>query len=173
MRAAQEWASRDTRYDPRYYPISYPGGDPGQDRGVCTDLVVRAFRGAGIDLQIEVHEDLSADFDAYPARSRYGSRGPDSSIDHRRVGNLAAWFRRHWIPRPIGAGGAGPAGWEPGDIVVWDLRGRGGEDHIGIVSDRVAPSGRPLVLHHFPPRPAEEDVLDRWKIVGHYRAPAG
>ena len=39
-----------TGYDPSYVSIKYPGGDVPLNTGVCSDVLVRAFRSAGIDL---------------------------------------------------------------------------------------------------------------------------
>ncbi len=163
LEGARECVRRAPRYDPAYVPLAYPGGDPGWERGVCTDVVIRAFRAAGVDLQVLVHEDILA-------RPRaYGITAPDPSIDHRRVRNLVVFFSRHAEVLPVD----GP--FRPGDLVVWDLRGRGVPDHIGIVSDGTAPSGRPLVFHHFPStgtfsgHPSEDDCLYRWRILHHFR----
>ena len=78
-KAAEERAEYDIRYDPSYYPLDYPGGDVPEDRGVCTDVVIRAFRALNIDLQVKVHEDMRKNFGLYP--KRWGLRRPDYSID--------------------------------------------------------------------------------------------
>ncbi len=163
LEGARESVRRAPRYDGRYVPLAYPGGDPGWEIGVCTDVVIRSFRVAGLDLQALVHEDILA----RPAA--YGITRPDPSIDHRRVRNLVVFLSRHAETLPT------DGAWEPGDLVVWDLRGRGVPDHIGLVSDRIAPSGRPLVFHHFPRtatfsgHPSEDDCLHRWRILHHFR----
>ncbi len=133
--------------------------------GVCTDLVVRAFRGAGIDLQKQVHEDMGAHFAAYP--QLWGAGGPDANIDHRRVPNLMTFLRRQGRWLPTGTTGADAAGWRPGDVVFWDLPG--GLKHCGVISDRPGRSGLPLVIHNIG-QAAEEDCLTRWPIIGHGRA---
>jgi len=158
---AREEVARHVAYDPSYQRIPYPGGDVDPSRGVCTDVVVRALRAAGIDLQRLVHEDVLARPQAY---ARYVSR-PDANIDHRRVGPLVVWLDAH-AQRLPGA----PRAFAPGDLVVWSLYGTGGLDHIGIVSDRAGPRGLPLVLHNIGPAPTEDDVLDAWPIAGHWRA---
>jgi hypothetical protein len=165
-------------YDPAYVRLAYPGGDVPADRGVCADVIIRAYRALGIDLQQRVHEDMTAAFDAYP--KLWGLTRPDSNIDHRRVPNLEAFLRRQGAALRVTDD---PADYRPGDVVAWNLRGdangRGGFlPHIGIVTDRRAPSGRPQVVHNIGAGPKLEDVLFAWPITGHYRwlpesAPAG
>jgi hypothetical protein len=152
-------------YDPAYVRLAYPGGDVPADRGVCADVVVRAYRALGIDLQQRVHEDMTAAFDAYP--KLWGLTRPDSNIDHRRVPNLAAFLRRQGAALRVTDD---PADYRPGDVVAWNLRGSSGFlPHIGIVTDRLAPSGRPQVVHNIGAGPQLEDVLFAWPITGHYR----
>jgi hypothetical protein len=156
--------SRRPRYDGSYVRIGFPGGDPGWERGVCADLVIRAFRHAGIDLQERVHRDVRT------RPGAYGLRRPDPNIDHRRVRHLRTFFERHALAAED---------WRPGDIVIWDLRGGTTPNHIGIVSERRGPGGAPLVIHHmnrigpFSGYPDEDESLFRWPILGHYRWPAG
>ena len=151
-----------TRYDPSYVEIDYPGGDVPLQTGVCTDVVVRAFRSVGIDLQAAVHEDMVADFGAYP--DRWGLGAPDPNIDHRRVPNLQTYFtRQHW-ELPVGTSGADYA---PGDIVTWSVNGRA---HIGIVSAEPVRQGTHYQIVHNIGRGARiEDVLFTFPITGHYR----
>ncbi len=157
------------RYDGSYVKLAYPGGDPGRARGVCADVVVRAFRHAGVDLQRLVHEDVVAD------PRRYGIRRADPSIDHRRVRNLKTFLDRHAERLTTSAALEGRGEWLAGDLVVWDLYGGHAPNHVGIVSDRRGASGLPLVFHHFPRVagftgvPAEDDCLARWRILAHYR----
>ena len=149
-------------YDPAYRSLKYPGGDVPLHTGVCTDVVVRAIRGCGLDLQKAVHEDMRRDFGAYP--KNWGLKRPDKNIDHRRVPNLMRYFERHHIQmfEKLKLGGS----YRPGDIVAWDLGG--GVLHIGIVSDRV--SGRnPLIIHNIGGGAKEENVLLKFKVIGHYR----
>jgi uncharacterized protein YijF (DUF1287 family) len=152
-------------YDPAYVRLEFPGGDLPRDRGVCTDVIVRALRdGWGIDLQRAVNRDMKADFAAYPALWRL--RTTDRNIDHRRVPNLETLFAR------IGAGvpvSADPAGYKPGDIVSFRLRGSG-LAHIGIVAARRSADGaRPLVTHNIGAGARTEDMLFDHDIKGHYR----
>lgn len=154
-------------YDPAYVRLAYPGGDVAADRGVCADVIVRVFRAAlGIDLQKLVHEDMTAAFADYPRL--WGLARPDRNIDHRRVPNLETFFRRQGAALPVSDDAAN---YRPGDVVAWNLRGDSGFlPHIGIVTDRVAPSGRPLVVHNIGAGPTLEDVLFAWPVTGHYRA---
>lgn len=151
-------------YDGSYVRLAYPGGDVPADRGVCTDVVVRALRATGLDLQQAVHEDMRRHFSAYPAL--WGLRRPDRNIDHRRVPNLETFLRRagHALPASSRA-----ADYRPGDLVSWRLPG--GLPHIGIVSDRLAGdgSGRRLVVHNIGDGARVEDVLLAWPPVGHFR----
>lgn len=163
--AAIERTTHDVVYEPAYRRIAYPMGDVAPDRGVCADLVVRAFRALGVDLQQLVHEDMTADFGAYP--QHWGLQRPDSNIDHRRVPNLETFFTRIGARLPAGDD---PANYRPGDIIAWNLRGDNGwMPHIGIVTDRLAPSGRPMVAHNIGAGPQLEDVLFAWKMTGRYR----
>jgi uncharacterized protein len=161
--SARREVEKKTPYQPGYHRITYPGGDV-PTGGVCTDLVARAFRGAGVDLQQLVHEDMTASFASYPRL--WGASRPDPNIDHRRVPNLMVLFQRrgHWLP--TGTAGTDAASWQLGDVVFWDLPG--GLKHCGIVSDRRGTSGRPLVIHNIGTA-AEEDCLTRWTVIGHGR----
>jgi uncharacterized protein len=153
-------------YDPSYVRLDYPGGDVAPDTGVCADVVVRALRALDIDLQRLVHEDMRADFSAYP--KHWGLSRPDTNIDHRRVPNLETFFTRKGAALVISDD---PARYLPGDIVAWNLRGEQGGwlPHIGIVTDRIAPSGRAMLVHNIGAGPKLEDVLFNWEITGHYR----
>ncbi|MCU0756989.1 MAG: DUF1287 domain-containing protein [Xanthomonadales bacterium] len=149
-------------YDGSYQRLDYPGGDVPIVRGVCTDVVVRAYRKLGIDLQQRVHEDMRAHFGQYPRN--WGLNRPDRNIDHRRVPNLATWFSRHG--QSLGTRSA-DADFLPGDLVTWRLDN--GLPHIGIVSERRADAGRPLILHNIGAGTREEDVLREYTLSGHYR----
>lgn len=161
--AAVERTHHVVRYDPAYVRLAYPGGDVPADTGVCTDEVIRAYRTVGIDLQKEVHEDMAANFAAYPRR--WGRHEPDANIDHRRVPNLMVFFSRKGESLPV----TGRAeDYAPGDLVTWDL-GRG-LTHIGMVVDRKTVfTRRYMIVHNIGAGPKLEDVLFDWKITGHYR----
>lgn len=152
-------------YDPAYRKLSYPGGDVPMATGVCTDVVIRALRQQGLDLQEVVHRDMRGNFAAYP--KNWGLSRPDSNIDHRRVPNLMIWFKRQGWSLAVKQEASA---YRAGDIVTWDL-GRG-LTHIGIVSDRQAATGTPLVLHNIGRGTQEEDILFAYRITGHYRPSA-
>jgi len=164
--AAIERTKASVTYDPAYVRIPYPGGDVRADRGVCADVLIRAYRVLGIDLQQRLHEDMAANFAAYP--DHWGLSRPDPNIDHRRTPNLEKYFTRK-AARIVGADE--PADYLPGDIVAWNLRGESGGwlPHIGIVTDQIAASGRPKIVHNIGAGPQLEDVLLNWPMTGHYR----
>jgi uncharacterized protein YijF (DUF1287 family) len=150
-------------YDPGYFTIKYPNGDVPSDRGVCTDLVIRAYRKLGIDLQKEVHEDMKLNFDKYP--KQWGLKHTDRNIDHRRVPNLMAFFSRHGIVKTISSK---PEDYTPGDIVCWDLGG--GITHIGMVVHKKSSDGkRYLIVHNIGEGQVLADCLFEFKIIGHYQ----
>lgn len=162
--AARAQVGRTRFYDPSYQRIAFPMGDVPIERGVCSDVVVRAFRGIGVDLQQELHQDMKRHFAAYPRL--WGLSKTDPNIDHRRVPNLATWFTRQGYARDLDAD---PADYQPGDVVAWVLDN--GRPHIGIVSDRRSGDGlRPLVIHNIGWGAQEEDVLLAWRLTGHFRA---
>jgi uncharacterized protein len=163
IQAARRQVGVTTIYDPAYVRLAFPGGDVSRERGVCTDVIIRAYRdGLGIDLQALVNADMRAAFGAYPRT--WGLRTTDRNIDHRRVPNLQTFFARKGARLPV-SDRAGD--WEAGDLVT-SLVG-GTLPHIGIVSDRVAPSGRPLVIHNIGRGTQEEDVLFAHQITGRFR----
>jgi uncharacterized protein YijF (DUF1287 family) len=150
-------------YDSAYRTIAYPGGDVPLHTGVCTDVVIRAFRHAGIDLQVLVHQDMKQNFVKYP--KTWGLRKPDTNIDHRRVPNLATFFTRRGGKLAVTDRAAD---YQPGDIVTWRLSS--GVPHIGIVSDIHSRfTKRPLVIHNIGSGAQIEDVLFEYELTGHYR----
>jgi uncharacterized protein YijF (DUF1287 family) len=152
-----------TGYDPAYVALDYPNGDVPEKTGVCSDVVVRAFRKAGIDLQKEVHEDMKSARSAYP--TRWGAIPPDRNIDHRRVLNLMTYFTRQGKSLPITTSATD---YQPGDIVAWELSS--GIDHIGIVTNMMSDSDdRYLIVHNIGAGARVEDRLFAWTIKGHYR----
>jgi uncharacterized protein len=161
--AALAQVSQPGVYDPSYRRIRYPGGDVPPGTGVCSDVVIRAYRALGVDLQERVHDDMARAFAAYPRL--WGLARPDPNIDHRRVPNLATYLARHGAARPISTR---PEAYRTGDVVVWLLPGN--RPHIGIVTARRAPDGRrPLVVHNAGLGPRLEDALFAFPITGHYR----
>ena len=154
---------QEVQYDPAYFKIEYPGGDVPADKGVCTDVVIRAYRKVGIDLQKEVHEDMKAHFKAYP--KNWNLKSPDSNIDHRRVPNLMTYFKRKGAELPISKDAAD---YKAGDVVSWDLGA--GLTHIGIVSIKRSPDGkRPMIIHNLGAGQVLQDCLFSYRIIGHYR----
>ena len=161
--AAIEQTKRFTIYDGSYVVLDYPGGDVPEGRGVCTDVIIRAYREIGADLQVLVHEDMRDNFDVYP--DNWGLTRPDKNIDHRRVPNLQTFFTRHGEALPLSTDGSD---FEPGDIVTWMLGGR--LPHIGIVTDKVSRDGkRPLIVHNIGYSVQLEDMLFDYPITGRYR----
>lgn len=161
--AARGQVGVTTIYDPAYVGLDFPGGDIAVERGVCTDVIIRAFRtGWGIDLQLAINWDMKANFAAYPAL--WGLTRTDRNIDHRRVPNLATLFTRAGAALPQTSD---PAAFNPGDIVTWTLPGN--LPHIGIVSDQRAANGNPLILHNIGAGAREEDMLFAYDITGHFR----
>ena len=150
-------------YDPAYKVLKYPGGDVPPTTGVCADVIVRAFRANGVDLQKEVHEDMLLAFNEYPKKWKLPR--PDTNIDHRRVYNLMRFFERKGKALPITAN---PDDYKTGDVIAWDLGT--GQAHIGIVLQFKTDDGqRPLMGHNIGEGTSVQDVLFAWPIIGHYR----
>ncbi len=151
-------------YDPAYVSLAFPNGDLPRERGVCTDVVVRAYRDAlGFDLQQAVNKDMKAHFSAYP--KIWGLSRPDRNIDHRRVPNLQTYFKRRGADLPVSAN---PADYLPGDIVTQMLPGN--LPHMAIVTRRLSPDGsRPMMVHNIGAGTRLEDRLFEFELTGHYR----
>ncbi len=150
-------------YDPSYFSIPYPNGDVPANKGVCTDVVIRAYRKLNIDLQKEVHEDMKKNFSLYP--KNWGLSKTDSNIDHRRVPNLMTFFTRKGAKLSITQN---PKDYQPGDIVCWNLGGA--ITHIGIVSNvKNRDKTRYMIVHNIGAGQVLEDCLFKFKIIGHYR----
>jgi uncharacterized protein len=163
--AALELTKDQIEYDGSYFKISYPNGDVPAGKGVCTDVIIRAYRKLGIDLQKNVHEDMKNNFSAYP--KNWGMKTTDRNIDHRRVPNLMVYFTRHGEKLSITNS---PSDYKYGDIVTWDL-GRG-ITHIGIVVNKKSEDGkRNLIVHNIGGGQVIADCLFQYKITGHYRFP--
>jgi uncharacterized protein len=163
---AREEVTRGVTYDAEYRTLTYPNGDVPAAKGACTDVVIRAYRAAGYDLQKHIHQDMRRNFSRYP--QSYGLKRPDKSIDHRRVPNQMTFLRRFGKTLPTGTTGTAASSWRPGDIVYWKLDS--GLDHCGILSDRRGSSSLPLAIHNLSVA-AEEDCLTAWRITGHFRYP--
>ncbi len=159
---ARRQVGTTVHYDSAYTVLPFPDGDVPREKGVCTDVVIRAYRDAfALDLQALVNADMRADFGAYP--KKWGLSAPDRNIDHRRVPNLRTWFARRQLSLPVPQDGWG---WQPGDIFTSLVSGTG--THIGIVSDRRG-SRAPLIIHNIGSGAREEDALLDWPITGRYR----
>ncbi|MEO6166638.1 MAG: DUF1287 domain-containing protein [Chitinophagales bacterium] len=160
--AALKLTLQQVKYDPSYFSIDYPSGDVPKDRGVCTDVVIRAYRMVGVDLQLEVHEEMQANFSKYP--KNWGLKITDKNIDHRRVPNLMIFFARKGEVRQISDQAAD---YKTGDIVCWNLGGA--VTHIGIVVDKKSGDGkRPMIVHNIGGGQVMADCLFQYKIIGHY-----
>lgn len=161
--SALELTNQHVVYDPSYFSIDYPNGDVPRNKGVCTDVIIRAYRKIGIDLQKEVHEDMKANFSLYP--KIWGLTTTDKNIDHRRVPNLMVFFKRKGVIKTISNN---PDDYDPGDIVCWNLGG--GTTHIGLVVNKKSTDGkRYLIVHNIGSGQVLEDCLFNYKIIGHYR----
>lgn len=161
--AALELTKQKVTYDPSYFSIPYPNGDVPANKGVCTDVIIRAYRKMGVDLQKEVHEDMKAHFKWYP--KIWGLKKPDKNIDHRRVPNLMTYFERQGADKPITNNAKD---YIPGDVVCWNLSGA--ITHIGIVVNKKSNDGkRYLIVHNIGAGQVLEDCLFDFKIIGHYR----
>jgi D-alanyl-D-alanine dipeptidase len=165
---AKKAAINAAHYRSEYRSLSYPGGDVPRDEGVCSDVIVRALRNAGFDLQRMVHEDLKVNPKRYPKVVK-----PDSNIDHHRVRVLLPWFEHHWQSLPTDGHGTS-AVYLPGDIVFFDTL-RGPEpDHLGIVTDEVGASGLPLVINNWTDghRTTAMDLLSTVVVTHRFRVPS-
>lgn len=150
-------------YVPDYVVIPYPNGDVAANTGVCSDVVIRAYRKMGVDLQKEVHLDMISHFLNYP--KLWKLKKPDSNIDHRRVPNLMTFFTRHGASIKITKNSDD---YLPGDIVCWKLSD--GVTHIGLVSNLLASNGQNhLIIHNIGNGQVLEDCLFDFQIIGHYR----
>jgi uncharacterized protein YijF (DUF1287 family) len=160
--AARKQIGVTKSYDPAYVTLAYPNGDLPIERGVCTDVVIRAMRQNGIDLQKEVHEDMKRAFAVYP--KNWGLKTTDKNIDHRRVPNLQKYFERKnfKLPLPLTA-----EAFQPGDLITCLVAGK--LPHIMIVSDQKGASGQWKVIHNIGAGTQEEDCLMSHKLTGHYR----
>ena len=164
LESAIEQTNVTKTYDPAYVVLPYPMGDVPPEKGVCTDVVIRAFRKAGIDLQKTVHEDMAKNFSVYP--QKWKLKKPDANIDHRRVPNLQTYFTKSGKSLAITDKAEN---YKPGDVVAWDLDGKG-LTHIGLVSNFYnETTKRYLIIHNIGGGAQAEDRVFDWKVIGHYR----
>ncbi len=165
VNAAIKQTKDHVAYNGAYFKIAYPMGDVPAEYGVCTDVVIRAYRKLGIDLQQLVHEDMRGNFSLYPAKRNWGQTKTDTNIDHRRVPNLQTFFTRHGkklaVTNKLGD-------YQTGDLVTWILPGN--LPHIGVVTNKLSADGqRRLIVHNIGAGPKLEDMLFEYPISGHYR----
>jgi len=152
-------------YDPAYFSIKYPNGDVPKDKGVCTDVIIRAYRKLGIDLQKEVHQEMLSNFKLYPNSKKWGMHKTDTNIDHRRVPNLEVFFGRKGERLVVTEN---PNDYKTGELVTWMINGK--YPHIGIVTNKKSPDGKRLMIVHNVGRgQVLEDCLFEWKIIGHFK----
>jgi uncharacterized protein YijF (DUF1287 family) len=166
-KAAIQLTKNEVVYNGKYVSIPYPNGDVPSGQGVCTDVIIRAYRALGIDLQKEVHEDMKVHFSKYP--KTWSLKKPDTNIDHRRVPNLETFFTRKGQKLPVSQN---PSDYKTGDLVTWMINDK--LPHIGIVthlksSPDASGGKRPLIVHNVGTGQVLEDCLFSYKIVGHFR----
>ena len=160
-----ERTTHNVTYDGSYLSITYPNGDVPKNIGVCTDVIIRAYRKLGTDLQKLVHEDMKSNFSLYPSKRIWGLNSTDKNIDHRRVPNLRTFFKRHGVSLKISSN---KSDYSVGDIVTWILPGN--LPHIGMVIDEAHPiSGNPMIVHNIGRGPKIDDMIFDFPIRGHYR----
>lgn len=152
---------QNTIYDGSYVGIGYPGGDVGYQQGVCTDVVIRAFRIIDIDLQELIHNDMKNDLETY--NKRYKTKAVDKNIDHRRTQNIQTYLTKIGakikVPNSIDQ-------YKPGDILFWDIAA----GHTGIVvSSRTNDGYNRLVVHNIGGGAVYENLLSCWTPVEVYR----
>lgn len=149
IEAARDQVGVTRYYDPAYVRLDYPMGDVPRDRGVCIDVVIRAYRDAfDFDFQKAVHEDMAANFAVYPRN--WGLSRTDRNIDHRRVPNIETWLKRRGHQRPA-------RDWRPGDLLT--CRVPRNLPHIAIVSDRRGADGQYKVIHNIGRGTREETLI--------------
>jgi len=162
LQGAHRQISKTLFYDPAYTQLDYPDGDVPLEKGVCTDVVIRAYRTIGIDLQQRVHEDMAAHFALYP--KTWGLKRPDSNIDHRRVPNLQVFLTRFGKSLPVSQN---PEDYQPGDLIT-NLPG--GRSHIAVVSEvRSTLTGRLMVIQNIGLGAQLNDDLLSYPMTGHFR----
>lgn len=160
-KSAEKQIGVTVSYNPAYQRIAYPEGDVSMDTGVCTDVVIRAYRDQGIDLQKEIHEDMRVHFNVYP--KIWGLKRTDTNIDHRRVQNIQTFMKRHGKTLPNNSD------FRPGDLVTWNLKDSGTLPHIGIIAAGKSRDGTPLIIHNINSGTRKENILYTYTITGHYR----
>ena len=163
--AAIQIIDKDVVYTPDYVKLKYPNGDVPAKTGVCTDVIIRAYRKLNIDLQKEVHEDMAANFTKYPNLKKWGLKTTDKNIDHRRVPNLEVFFGRKGKTLSITQNAND---YKTGEIVTWMIHDK--LPHIGIITHLKSKDGkRNLIVHNVGNGQVLEDCLFSYTIVGHFQ----
>lgn len=163
--AAIQIIDKDVVYTPDYVKLKYPNGDVPAKNGVCTDVIIRAYRKLNVDLQKEVHEDMVANFTKYPNLKKWGLKTTDKNIDHRRVPNLEVFFGRKGKTLSITQNAND---YKTGEIVTWMINDK--LPHIGIITHLKSKDGkRNLIVHNVGGGQVLEDCLFSYKIVGHFQ----
>lgn len=163
--AAIQIIDKDVVYTPDYVKLKYPNGDVPAKTGVCTDVIIRAYRKLNIDLQKEVHEDMVVNFTKYPNLKKWGLKTTDKNIDHRRVPNLEVFFGRKGKTLSITQNAND---YKTGEIVTWMIHDK--LPHIGIITHLKSKDGkRNLIVHNVGGGQVLEDCLFSYKIVGHFQ----
>jgi uncharacterized protein YijF (DUF1287 family) len=161
--AALSIINSEIEYTPDYVAIKYPNGDVPAATGVCSDVVIRAYRKLGIDLQKEVHEDMNSNFSKYP--TKWNLKKTDTNIDHRRVPNLEVFLARKGEKLSVSNDAND---YKTGEIITWMINGK--LPHIGIVTHKKSADGkRPMLVHNVGGGQVLEDCLFTYEIVGHYQ----
>jgi len=151
-----------------YEKIGYPWGDVARDKGVCTDVVIRAMRNAGWDLQSLVFEDMKK------SPKAYGGAAPDPNISHRRVKTLVKFFTRRFKSLGAALDAPGAKRWAPGDVVFIDtFPKKAGPDHIGVLSEETGGGGLPLVVNNWTYgfHESQMDLLSGYAVTHRFRLP--
>ena len=167
--AAQAQVGVTRHYDGSYQTLKYPGGDVSRKMGVCTDVIIRSVRNAGLDLQQALHEDIQKRRNAFPMIRR----APDANIDQRRVGTLLPYFKKHWEAHTAKLDDESDP-LRPGDIILMDtFPSRSGPDHIGIISAKIGENGLPLVINNWTNGTvtSEMDLLSFVPVLYRFRLP--
>ena len=163
--AAISIIDKNVIYTPDYVKLKYPNGDVPAKTGVCTDVIIRAYRKLNVDLQKEVHEDMVANFTKYPNLEKWGLKTTDKNIDHRRVPNLEIFFGRKGKTLPITKNATD---YKTGEIVTWMINDK--LPHIGIVTHlKSEDNKRNLIVHNVGGGQVLEDCLFSYSIVGHFQ----
>jgi len=163
--AAIQIIDKNVIYTPDYVKLKYPNGDVPAKTGVCTDVIIRAYRKLNIDLQKEVHEDMAANFTKYPNLKKWGLKTTDKNIDHRRVPNLEVFFGRKGKTLSITQNAKD---YKTGEIITWMINDK--LPHIGIITHLKSIDGkRNLIVHNVGAGQVLEDCLFNYTIVGHFQ----